>query len=275
MATDIAIDLPATAEPETRSRTRRLPFIIGAILVIALGTWGVRRYLYGRNHVSTDNAQVDGHITAISPRIAGFVDRVLVDENQRVKPGDTLVVLDRPRPRRTAGTGRGGSAHRAGGGGLAAQRRPGCGPAPGHAGAGRVGAGGRGRGGSGLSARPAPTTSATAGSPRPRSSRRSSSTQARRADAGGGQPRGRAPAGRRRREPGLRLRRRAPGRGRRLAAAQSAVDNARLQLGYATLLAPSSGVVAQAKRGARGAGAGRPEPAVHRARRQHVWVTAN
>ena len=94
MATDIAVDLPATAEPETRSRTRRLPLIIGAILVIALGTWGVRRYLYGLNHVSTDNAQVDGHITSIAPRIPGFIDRVLVEENQHVKAGDTLVVLD-------------------------------------------------------------------------------------------------------------------------------------------------------------------------------------
>jgi membrane fusion protein (multidrug efflux system) len=97
MATDIAMDVPAAAAPETKTRswTKRLPLIIGGILVIALATWGVRRFLYSRNHVSTDNAQVDGHITAIAPRIAGFIDRVLVDENQHVKAGDTLVVLDR------------------------------------------------------------------------------------------------------------------------------------------------------------------------------------
>ena len=95
MATDIAMDLPAAAQPETRSWTRRLPMIIGIILVIALAGWGVRRWLYGRNHVSSDNAQVDGHITSIAPRIAGFIDRVAVEENQHVKLGDTLVVLDR------------------------------------------------------------------------------------------------------------------------------------------------------------------------------------
>src|SRR5689334_16939264 len=96
MATDIAMDVPATAASDrgTRSWTRRLPLIIGGILVIALATWGVRRFLFSRNHVTTDNAQVDGHITAIAPRIAGFIDRVLVDENQHVKVGDTLVVLD-------------------------------------------------------------------------------------------------------------------------------------------------------------------------------------
>src|SRR5512138_558987 len=92
--TDIAMDVPATADSGTKSWTRRLPLIIGGILVLALATWGVRRYLYSRNHVSTDNAQVDGHITAISPRISGFIDRVLVEENQHVNAGDTLVVLD-------------------------------------------------------------------------------------------------------------------------------------------------------------------------------------
>jgi membrane fusion protein (multidrug efflux system) len=95
MTTDIAMDLPAAAQPETRSWTRRLPMIIGIILVIALAGWGVRRWLYSRNHVSSDNAQVDGHITSIAPRIAGFIDRVAVEENQHVKVGDTLVVLDR------------------------------------------------------------------------------------------------------------------------------------------------------------------------------------
>ena len=95
MTTDVAMDLPAAAPPETRSWTRRLPMILGVILVIALVTWGVRRWAYGRTHVSTDNAQVDGHITSIAPRIAGFIDRVAVEENQHVKAGDTLVVLDR------------------------------------------------------------------------------------------------------------------------------------------------------------------------------------
>jgi membrane fusion protein (multidrug efflux system) len=97
MATDIAMDVPAAATPEraARSWTRRLPLIIGVILAIALATWGVRRWIFSRHHVTTDNAQVDGHITSIAPRIAGFIDRVLVEENQHVKAGDTLVVLDR------------------------------------------------------------------------------------------------------------------------------------------------------------------------------------
>ena len=59
--------------------------------------WGGQKYLYCRTHVSTDNAQVDGHITPIAPKVQAFVDPVLVDDNQPVHYGDTLVILDRPR----------------------------------------------------------------------------------------------------------------------------------------------------------------------------------
>ncbi len=93
--TDIALDVPATAAPQAKSWTKRLPLLILGLLVLTLAVWGVRRYIYSRHHVTTDNAQVDGHITTISPRVSGFIERVLVDDNQHVKAGDTLVVLDR------------------------------------------------------------------------------------------------------------------------------------------------------------------------------------
>ena len=83
---------PEQAEP--RMRRRRLPLIIVGVLALALAAWGLNRYLYSRNHVSTDNAQVDGHITLIAPRVAAFVNRILVDDNQHVAAGDTLVMLD-------------------------------------------------------------------------------------------------------------------------------------------------------------------------------------
>ncbi len=93
MATDIAMDLPAT-EAGTKARGKRIPLIVLGVLVIALGIWGVRKWIYSRSHTGTDNAQVDGHITAIAPKVQAFVERVLVDDNRHVKTGDTLVVLD-------------------------------------------------------------------------------------------------------------------------------------------------------------------------------------
>ena len=43
---------------------------------------------------STDDAQVQGHIMPISPRISGNIQQVNVQEGQRVKAGDVLVTID-------------------------------------------------------------------------------------------------------------------------------------------------------------------------------------
>ena len=92
MATETP-EAPETAPAPTTKR-RRLPLLIVGVLVLALAVWGIRRYLFSRHHVTTDNAQVDAHITLIAPRVAAFVSRVLVDDNQHVAAEDTLVVLD-------------------------------------------------------------------------------------------------------------------------------------------------------------------------------------
>jgi membrane fusion protein, multidrug efflux system len=95
MATDIAIDIPTTqAAPAADVWRKRLPLVVGAALAIAVAVWGGRKYLYTLSHETTDNAQLDGHITVIAPKVQAFVSRVLVDDNEHVKAGDTLVVLD-------------------------------------------------------------------------------------------------------------------------------------------------------------------------------------
>lgn len=58
-------------------------------LLIGLGTW-----LYSRNRVSTDDAQVDGHLVPVSARVYGSVEKVQVEDNQPVKAGDLLVNID-------------------------------------------------------------------------------------------------------------------------------------------------------------------------------------
>jgi membrane fusion protein (multidrug efflux system) len=44
--------------------------------------------------VTTDNAQIEGRITPIASRVQAFVTQVRVEDNQAVMAGDTLVVLD-------------------------------------------------------------------------------------------------------------------------------------------------------------------------------------
>jgi membrane fusion protein (multidrug efflux system) len=82
------------AEPVKSGGSRRTIFIIMGVVLLGLVAVGVRRWIYSLNHVSTDNAQVDGHIIPILPKVGGYVVDVRTDENRSVKAGDTLVVLD-------------------------------------------------------------------------------------------------------------------------------------------------------------------------------------
>ena len=52
--------------------------IMGVILV-GLLIFGARRWWFGRSHVSTDNAQVDGHIVPVLPKVGGFVAEVRIE----------------------------------------------------------------------------------------------------------------------------------------------------------------------------------------------------
>jgi membrane fusion protein (multidrug efflux system) len=51
-------------------------------------------YMHYRDRVSSDDANVDGHISAIAPRISGNVIEVAVLDNQQVKAGQVLVRID-------------------------------------------------------------------------------------------------------------------------------------------------------------------------------------
>jgi len=84
----------APAAPPPPRGKRQIVFLIMGVALLGLGGFGAKRWWFSRSHVSTDNAQVDGHIIPILPKVGGFVAEVRVRENQEVKAGDTLVVLD-------------------------------------------------------------------------------------------------------------------------------------------------------------------------------------
>lgn len=84
---------PASTPPAGGGR-KRVVLALVALAVLALAAWGINRYLWSRTHITSDNAQVEGHITPVLARTGGFVGDVRVAENQPVHAGDTLVVLD-------------------------------------------------------------------------------------------------------------------------------------------------------------------------------------
>ena len=82
------LDLGPDSLVSSKLRTRLI--LGGAILLAAL----LGLYLYFHNRESTDDAQVDGHITPIAAKIYGRVAKVQVNDNQAVKAGQVLVQLD-------------------------------------------------------------------------------------------------------------------------------------------------------------------------------------
>jgi membrane fusion protein (multidrug efflux system) len=81
----------ATAPPHSRKK-----FIILGVVVLILAL-AIPRVLHSLHTVSTDDAYVNSYVTFTAPRVAGQVQRVLVEDNNRVKKGDVLVEID-PEP---------------------------------------------------------------------------------------------------------------------------------------------------------------------------------
>ncbi len=76
-----------------RSRIQNLSaFAKGAIVVVLLAIV-VAWYIF-TGQVTTDDAQVDCHITAMAPQVSGYVVNLLINDNTAVKQGDLLVQID-------------------------------------------------------------------------------------------------------------------------------------------------------------------------------------
>jgi membrane fusion protein (multidrug efflux system) len=72
------------------SKVRRLLLLGGTLLVVVVA--GL--FFYYHNRETTDDAQVDGHITPMASKVYGRVAQVLVEDNQPVKAGQVLVKID-------------------------------------------------------------------------------------------------------------------------------------------------------------------------------------
>ena len=71
-----------------------VPLIIIGTLLCVGGYFGYKHYEHGLHYESTENAQVEGNISPVLPRMAGYVVEINAKENQMVKRGDVLIKLD-------------------------------------------------------------------------------------------------------------------------------------------------------------------------------------
>ena len=67
---------------------------IAGIILVALVVWGISTLFELRRYEETNDAQVEEYINPITSRVTGYINKINYEENQDVKKGDTLLVID-------------------------------------------------------------------------------------------------------------------------------------------------------------------------------------
>lgn len=99
---DQPADLTAERSPDTqmaaadrRFNVRKLLMTGAAVVALAGATWyGWDYWTVGQYLVSTDDAYVKADSTTIAPKVTGYLEKVLVGDNERVKAGQVLARID-------------------------------------------------------------------------------------------------------------------------------------------------------------------------------------
>lgn len=102
-STSIPVDAPAETIPEP-ARTKRRAWLRPVLMIsvpLLIAAIGGYFWLTSGRYLTTDNAYVKQDVISISPDVSGRIVSVNVRENQAVKAGDVLFVID-PEPYRIA-----------------------------------------------------------------------------------------------------------------------------------------------------------------------------
>ena len=93
-----ADDAASAAEPKQsllKRRGVRIVILGVAIVALVLGaSWFANFWMVGRYQQSTDDAYVQADAVIVAPKVAGYVEKVFVADNQAVKAGDALFSID-------------------------------------------------------------------------------------------------------------------------------------------------------------------------------------
>ncbi|MCU5787958.1 HlyD family secretion protein [Alloalcanivorax marinus] len=98
-------DLPADTEGHTEppangnsndngGKRKRLLLILALVVVIAGAGYLAYWLLWGRFHITTEDAYVGGNVVSVSPQVNGTVVSIHAEDTDRVAAGDLLVTLD-------------------------------------------------------------------------------------------------------------------------------------------------------------------------------------
>lgn len=92
MSTSLTDTAPNNVKTEVTTMTTKKKILIGvgALAAVAAGYFIYEEIYF----VTTDNASIRGNAVLLSAKVNGFITKVNFEENQKVKAGDVLAVLD-------------------------------------------------------------------------------------------------------------------------------------------------------------------------------------
>lgn len=79
---------------KTKLTNRSMILIVGLLIAI-LAIGGVWWWIHAGRVISTDDARVKGTIVAVSAKVSGRVEKVMVQEGDSVQPGQVIVTLEK------------------------------------------------------------------------------------------------------------------------------------------------------------------------------------
>ena len=81
-------------EKDGDKKRSKLPFVIGAVVMVLLIAAGVFYYFSIIDQETTDDAYTEGNAVGIAPHVSGYVIERFVDDNQFVRTGDLMLRID-------------------------------------------------------------------------------------------------------------------------------------------------------------------------------------
>lgn len=71
-----------------------LSYIVTLIVIAVAAIWIGSRFIHLGDVEFTDNAQVRKQVVPVNSRVQGYIKEIRFKEYQKVKKGDTLVIID-------------------------------------------------------------------------------------------------------------------------------------------------------------------------------------
>lgn len=78
---------------ETKKKFNPTPYILGVIGIVMI-IFITKKVIYAMHNEDTDNSQIQCNINPIVPKVGGFVEEIRIADNLFVHKGDTLVRID-------------------------------------------------------------------------------------------------------------------------------------------------------------------------------------